>query len=212
MKNAVFVSLFAALFFLAACNKDEPDPTSPKESVLDYYPLAVGNYWVYQRSRCDSAWGSCDALDTDTSRIVKDTLINNKTYYKIISFTELGTKSIGFLRDSLDYIVSSTGNIILSNKDFETVLKEKYEVFNEDTIYYYYAKMYEVMVPVETPAGNFECLDYKISLFTKKDNFEKETGIHHLFAKGIGPVFSQAIYLFSEGGYKLELVDYHINK
>ena len=212
MKSIISLSLLMTIFLFISCNKDEPEPTPapPVESVLDYYPLEIGNYWVYQRSGCDSTWENCDSLDTDTTRVVKDTIINNHTYFKLEGYTELGHKSVAYLRDSSDYIVSSNGNIIFSNKDFESILKERYEIFNGDTIFYYYVKMEEEPVPFESPAGVFECLDRKMTLFIQKDNFEKPINIHHLFAKGVGPVFSQAVYAISLGGYKMELVDYHV--
>ena len=210
MKNVILI-LVSVIFILSSCIKDPEDPVI-QESVLDYYPLSVGNYWVYQRSFCDSTWNHCDSLLTDTSKVVKDTVINNHTYYKVVVFPEIGPKYATYLRDSLDYIVTSKGNIILSSTDFETILKENYEIINGDTIYYYFAKMHQDTAPFETPAGSFNCLDYRISLYVKSDNFEKEYQIHHRFAKYVGPVFNQNMFLFSHGGYKLELIDYHVNQ
>ncbi len=214
MKNVILV-LVSVIFILSSCTKDPDDPATPndplpEESVLDYYPLAVGNYWVYQHSRCDSTWQNCDSIFTDTTKIIKDTIINNHTYYKLESRLFPGFTDYVYLRDSLDYIVNSKGNIIFSNKDFDNILYEKYGIFNGDTLFYYYAKMEEYPGLVETPAGEFNCLDCKIYIFTQKDNFQLPTHTHHLFAKNVGPVFNQAVYLSNMAGVKWELVDYHL--
>ena len=196
----------------SACNKDETDTDpSPQESVLDYFPLNTGNYWVYERSFCDSTWTQCEAKSTDTTFVTKDTLINNIIYYKVEGVNSLGQSVKSFYRDSLNYVVNSNGTILFSSSDFESKMHEQYVIIDEDdTIFYWYYKMQEELFAIHVPAGSFDCLDNKMSFFRKIDDFEKEFNTHQLYAKNIGPIFNQAMFASSGSGYKSELVDYKI--
>jgi len=207
MKRLFLLTLISVVAF-SSCKKDEADPDPiPTESVLQYFPLKTGNYWVYQRSVCDSTWTNCEIKATDTVWVTKDTLINDKTYFKLEDVTVTGQHRSIYYRDSLDYIVDNLGNIVVSNTDFETKLHEEYIIVNEtDTAFYWYNKMQNAPFNIEVPAGNFSCLDNKMSFFRQTDNFETEFNTHQLYAKGTGPVFNQAMFAHSGGGYKRELV------
>jgi len=211
MKRIILLLFIASITF-SSCKKDEPNPDpepEPTESVLAYYPLTVGNFWIYERSFCDSTWEDCTLKSIDTSFVTKDTVINNNTYFKVEGVNPVGQKSTGFLRDSLDYIVSSSGNIVFSNKDFTTKLSEQYIITgNNDTAFYIYTKMHEEPYSIQVPAGDFDCLDRRLSLFSKSDNFESERNTHNLFAKGIGPVYNQVMYVNSGAGFKQELIEF----
>ena len=100
MKHVLLI-IIAFLIVFQACKKDEPDPNpAPQESVLDYFPLTVGNYWIYEFSRCDSTWTECNYSRTDSNYVSKDTMINGHMYYKIEGRNFLFLEPL-FLRDSL---------------------------------------------------------------------------------------------------------------
>ncbi len=69
MKRLIVIVMMAALAF-TACKKSDTDvtpvPPSPEpESVLDYMPLAVGNYWIYESFSCDSGEINCVSKSID---------------------------------------------------------------------------------------------------------------------------------------------------
>ena len=212
----LFIVLFITIiiFTLPSCNeKNETDP-EPQNSIVKYFPLKVGNYWVYERSSCDSSWSDCNSISIDTNWITKDTLINNMMYYKIEGKNVVGHNNPYFLRDSSDYIISPSGHIFLSNKDFENKIHERYEIqpTNNDTLFYIYYQFIDKPNIANVPAGTFDCIDFRGSLFRKQDNFELEFNNHHYFAKDVGPVYQNVLYANSLGGLKRELISYHIDK
>ncbi len=207
MKRVIIVAAIA-LFVFTSCKKDETktDPI-PQETVLDYFPLAIGNYWVYEKSGCDSTWIDCNSISFDTNFVTKDTMLNGLKYYKIEGENLIGHKA-QFIRDSLDYIVDEKGNIIFSNTDFTSILYEQYIVPNNDTLYHWYRKMDETPIVFNVPLGSFTCLDNKLSLFRKQDNFEKEYNTHSAYSKGVGLIYESAMYAGSTGGIKREIVSH----
>ncbi len=209
MKRIILVA-FIAVFAFSSCKKDETKTEpNPPETVLDYLPLAVGNYWVYERSTCDSTWENCNSVSIDTNFVTKDTLINGLNYYKIEGKNLVDNKT-QFVRDSLGYIVDEKGYKLFSNTDFTNVLYEQYIVPNSDTLYHWYTKMDETPITFEVKAGSFLCLDSKLSLFKKHDDFNKELNSHSAYSKHVGIVYENAIYASGTGGIKRELVSYKL--
>ena len=209
MKRIIFLILILAIGF-SSCKKDDPNPEPdpiPQDSVLDYFPLSVGNYWVYERSNCDSTWTDCHTLKNDTIRITKDTLISNQKYFKIESTNPLNYYVPSFLRDSLDYIVNNNGEIIMSHTDFDTKFGEKY-IVSQDTIYHWYVQMQEEYFDIQVPAGTFNCLEKRLSFFRHQENFEHEFNTHVYYAKGIGPVYYNWMYASNTAGIKQELIGF----
>ncbi len=126
--NRIIIGAVILSIVFAACKTDDNNLAPiPEDSVLDYFPLAVGNYWLYQFSSCDSTWENCDSLRVDSNYVSKDTLINGLIYFKLEGKKLVGSAPV-FLRDSLDYIVDSDGHIIFSNTDFTSKLSEEFVI------------------------------------------------------------------------------------
>ncbi len=210
MKHVLLI-IIVSLFVFQACKKDEPDPNpAPQESVLDYFPLTVGNYWIYEVSHCDSTWTECNYTRTDSNFVSKDTVVNGIIYYKIDGRNFLSNEPI-FLRDSLSYIVDLQGDIKFSNTDFDIIFGEEYVIVgNNDTLYHWYNKMDPNPFVVHVPSGEFTCLDNKLSFFRQNENFETEFNSHYALSKNIGLVYENAMFASSTGGIKRELLRYFI--
>ncbi len=210
MKRIILISLMALFIFISCSKKEE---SNPQKTVLTYFPLEVGNYWVYERSGCDSTWSDCSHISTDTNWITKDTLINNHTYFKLEGKSIVGNYTTSYLRDSGDYIVNETGHIIISNTDFDRKIYERYEISpsTNDTLFYIYNLIKDKPNNVEVPAGTYNCIDFRGSFFRKHDNFEKEYNYHNYFAENVGSVYQNAIFASSLGGLKRELVSFNVS-
>lgn len=200
-----------SLVVFQACKKEDSDPnTVPQETVLDYYPLTVGNYWIYKVSRCDSTWTQCDSVRIDSNYVSKDTTINGLNYFKIEGGNFLSNEPL-YIRDSLDYIVDSEGYIMFSSTDYDTKFSEEYIIVgNNDTIYHWYNKMDPEPFVVDVPLGEYTCLDNQLSFFRKKEDFKTEYNSHNAFSKNTGPVYESALFASNTSGYKRELVSYYI--
>ena len=74
MKKVMFV--LGAILSIVACQKSN-QPLPP-----DYYPLAVGNFWVYDMHRVDSVGNNLSLWKTDSTIIVSDTMIGSVQFLK----------------------------------------------------------------------------------------------------------------------------------
>lgn len=79
MRNVFFL---AAIPFFSSCEKDEPiEPQTAKTpaSIEEYYPLSIGNYWIYQQFIYENGTKTVGRIDSTV--ITNDTLIDGKKYY-----------------------------------------------------------------------------------------------------------------------------------
>lgn len=198
---------------LLACKKKDPEvEPKPKDT---YFPLAVGNQWVY-----DTYSVSNDDEETllpdlrDTIRVEKDTLINGKSYFLLrSSFTPNNDIHLIFadmfntaLRDSSGYIVNSDG-VVCFSPDFKS----------HDTLRTYVGRdisYKEVMTDpnkkITVPAGTFKVLAMERHIWVNTPPSPRR--LHHkYFAKNVGPIYNHAFYM-SDGKdvYRKKLVAYHL--
>ncbi len=209
MKRTILVILITLIAFQSCKEKNNPDP---ENAILDYFPLSIGNYWVYERSSCDSTWSDCTILGLDTCHITKDTIIAEQIYYKLEGKNILGNNTPIFLRDSGDYLVNSLGHIQLSIDDINGILHEEYitDPSNTDTLYYIIREMIGDYNSVVVPAGTFECIDDRTTLFRVNEGINEGYSAHNYHAKNVGPVYQNALFASSLGGIKRELISFNI--
>lgn len=223
MKN-LFVLLPLAIFslMLASCEKEPVEHTQP-ESVLKYYPLSIGNYWVYQNYKIDSLGNEEVFPWTDSIVIEQDSMINGNTYYVLINYPNGRTASNqiqGILRDSATYIVDQNGNRIISTSDFGSVLRTRIIAFEGDTLVKSEYLMDSLKTSQTVPAGNFDALDRIANhyLYYYQNNEltdQKEVALKDYYGYGIGPVSLSYTYVDNyfrtKETYERRLTKYHIN-
>ena len=85
MKNILILSIAIVITgCLSSCKKDEATENTPI-TYANFSQLKTGNYWIYERFTVDSAGAAVATGILDSCYIETDTLINNHTYYKLIS-------------------------------------------------------------------------------------------------------------------------------
>ena len=100
----LFVALLTATIY--SCKKDI-EPMTPATSYPNFSQLKVGNYWVYEQFDISSTGIATSRNIFDSCYVEKDTIINSKTYLKIVRPLYYSPqKEIMFLKDSLHYIVN----------------------------------------------------------------------------------------------------------
>lgn len=52
MRKLFFIAILFAIF--SACQKDDDSNQNQTVSEPDYFPMAIGNYWVYQFTNTDT--------------------------------------------------------------------------------------------------------------------------------------------------------------
>lgn len=210
MKRFVIMAIFLVIACYA-CKKDEvvtADP--PKDSVLDYMPLSIGNYWIYETFGCDSGEVNCTSKSIDTSRITKDTVIYGKTYYKLEGNYHLFIDPI-FLRDSGDYLVDHKGRVLFTHTDSLQIFNEQIvNDFYGDTVFYWYDKLISQNEEIMVEAGLFNCMDMRTSFFREEDDFQIEHQGHNYYAKNVGLIKQSAMWASSLDVNKRELVGYYL--
>jgi len=224
MKNTKLIFSLILLFFALTFNACKKDPIENKTSSTaqtnspSYSQLKVGNYWIYQRFEIDSIGNETALNKFDSCFIESDSIIHNQVYYKMmrpkVNGGSLQTYIISFIRDSLHYIVNSGGQIIFSSLDYTTTFQTGHELLNSDTVNYYYLKMDDINFQVNTPLGNFNTLNYKLTMnFWPNYNMMGGTRYYHTrYAENVGIVTETiTLYLFSPTQRERRLIRYHLN-
>ncbi len=217
MKYKTFLMLLLALpviMFSCTTYKDNPTPdTDP-----NYSQLKVGNYWVYQRFSVDSSGNATPQQVFDSCYISKDTIINNKTYFKINKPAHLGMNQNVFCRDSLHYTVTPGGKIVFSSQDFSNILFSSYDIGTaNDTISINTIRMRDRNLPYTVPAGTFETINaYNSFVLKSKSRGDKEFPINCRYAANVGLVAETMVYYISQYSQdrayiERRLVRYHVN-
>jgi hypothetical protein len=151
--------LVIGLFLLTAC----PDDDNKQEEPLEIYPLTVGNNWTYKLNIYPED-DSVETLRESVISIVRDTLVNDKTYFLAEKDGKLSKDRIILKEDGI-YV---TNSIIYNDED---VLVYKYPCKVGDTWekrvsdIYIDAKSLSVVKSLNTkvtvPYGTFECIEYE---------------------------------------------------
>lgn len=207
-RNLLLLSLSACVF--VACDKDNnddpdtpPGPGSP--TIEDFAPLAIGNYWVYQRYQYDSLGNETVTAFTDSVAVVGDTISSGNTYFIL-----QGTRSLvnnqpyrSYVRDSADCLVSISGGTIFSLSGLGEVMWEAVIPPNGTLTWITDPSTVQLSVP----AGTWTCYDmYATAVFPGYP-----TRVMHRFrGEGIGLVQDETVYLASGSGFRHKLTHYHL--
>lgn len=164
MKNLLLLLSICVLVY--SCKKDTESTETPTPvTYTSYSNLKIGNYWVYERLNHDSVGGMYTQLNLfDSSYVEKDTVINGNTYYKLmqINYPYTNDYVAGYLRDSLNFTVTSAGNIVFAAQNFADTFYTHYFVQPvADTICYNFLKMADDNLSTTVPAGVFITKNYK---------------------------------------------------
>lgn len=221
MKNILLLSsFFLATIFISSCKKDKDivptPPATPAPITYDNYSkLAVGNYWIYQKYTIDSLGNILATYGTDSCYVEKDTIINAQTYYKVFRPDPIFFQDYTFERDSLSYIVTSTGKIIFSSTDFTTVFSLNYYINPPiDTVSKVEIKMADKDMIVNAPLGIFTTSNYKIAydIHPPHNVAGRYRNVNTRYAKDIGIVIERLPFFASSPNYtERRLLRYHVN-
>lgn len=188
--------LASMLVMLTSCKKED---LSVEESVLeinettedsvyfsegDFWPMKVGNYWVYENMQIIDGGRLTSIPRIDSIYIEKDTIINGNREFVFSGnqFYERYNDVLFTQRDSLGNLIR--GNIVASmnNSDTLTVVKKS----NYET------KLAMEKKSITIPAGTFQVLSAKTITHDLTNN--TTTTDREMFAKGIGRVFMSLSY------------------
>jgi hypothetical protein len=149
-----------SILVLIGCKKE--DPTTPIASVecgtvsrTAYFPNSPGSYWIYEWYNVNDTSGTETALVVadDTTKIIGDTLIGGESYYIWEGYTyhsAIYSRHKRYLKDSLDFVVDSSGNIIQAPDSHLDTIGTNHNPAMQ--VYYYNDNWYD---SITVPAGEF---------------------------------------------------------
>lgn len=202
-----YLLIFSA-FFIASCTTDD---TSINTGVTDpttkeYYPLTVGSYWVYDVYEADTSLTKLTLVETDSVVVIKDTVINGSTYV-LVRRSFFGDT---FFRDSSGIIVQGDGIPVMSITSGITLLNTY--TIPQDTAYTISLRMAMGDSLITVPAGQFQAKIAIGSVDSKESvaGWMKHRTFHAAFARNVGCIFQQMMWLGSGGGFEFRLRRYSI--
>lgn len=160
--NMIFTLAILGLFSFS-CKKNSTETITSSES--GYIRLKVGNYWVYKIYKVDTNGVETDQNKTDSTYILKDTLVRGCTYYISIShpFPSSLTYEKSVLRDSAGYLLT-LNNYGITNKIFSVDNFTDFLFIDSTNSYVRKGRMTGKDSVVTVPAGTFITRSFRIAV------------------------------------------------
>jgi hypothetical protein len=207
MKKVVLALLISVS--LISCKKNSEDQVCPDPvthpttaSANDYFQLAVGNYWVYDRYRIDT--NGVETLSSyDSSYVSGDTIVNGIQWYILHDLY-----FVKWLRDSAGYILDTNNSVNFTNAIFNTNVSFEYV----NGIAYLESACISPQTNITVPVGNFSTYEWRTQITSVQVNYpwDPVRYAHSYYAEGIGKV--KQVYFFASGPdyYERRLARYHV--
>jgi hypothetical protein len=219
-QKTFFLSVALISTMIYSCKKDkDTDPTAPTTCITypNFSQLKVGNYWVYEQFDIDAIGNATSKNTFDSCYVEKDTIINSKTYLKMVKPNPYSTNQsdISYQKDSLHYIVNSNGKILFSSQDFSTIFEYRYFLAGpNDTVCQIVKQMADENLTVTTLAGTFTTSNAKetYSMYPNSASVGNPRNKHTRYAENMGIVIETLPFFASSPNYiERRLVRYHFN-
>ncbi len=207
MKNNLL--LLASLFLFIACNEDDEETICPPNFGIEsnaYFPMEVGNYWVYEFQTYFLDGSTSGNTSIDSLIVVGDTLIDNQQYF-IFTTNKPSPGVTWFLKDSAGTVLSRGGSMVLPPNPRQDFYNEHYGTAEGDTVYHYYDQFPSLDV-VSTNFGSEECLLQEATHIAYPP-FGNDPVVDTSYYASFGPV--QRSYAYLSGAKMVGvLTDYHL--
>lgn len=213
MRSLLFAS--SVVLFVTACKKDEdpaPSPApGPSYGVSDFSKLAVGNYWVYQKSNLDTAGNVSSVTANYDSVFVSGTSVVNGNTYAVLSKAVNGTVIPGMeelRRDSADCVVDGHGRIMFRYGVFDQIAWTYVDPF----VFQYDWYLSGAMSAISVAAGTFNAHGLNCEL-TQVGNLvppPTDRDFVSWWAPSVGKVREDSYYYSSGTGIRRDLVRYYV--
>jgi hypothetical protein len=211
MKQLTLLCAMALLSFMA-CQKENAS-TTPIINTENYFPMKVGNYWIYVNSEVSSDGVETVLEGQDSVFIEKDTVINSKLYYKFMTYYSKSKNYYqgSLLRDSSQNILNEKGKLVFSAQNFTDTIevdrsKNSLEMFKSK-----YVKL-EKEDNVKSSSGIHNCVDVRLTAILKQPAADGDTVrySHNYYANNVGPLQKTCGYVSTRAYTKRDLLRYKV--
>jgi len=217
MRKIIYLSLVFLILGIASCKKQNtqtPEVIPPVQEP-NYYPLEIGNYWVYENYRLKDGQEELMA-ELDSIIVVKDTMIRYERYFILDCFIEpFGSKKIRILRDSMSYITDPYGRLSFTMNNLGDIFYHSIQYDNDgDTAVYQELSIHPELESLSLAIGDFEAIN-RITDFilfpgsNQPDSLVYRSSDAH-FIDGIGQATDFLFYASGSMSFEKQLLRYHI--
>jgi hypothetical protein len=213
MKRLMIVTLLILPLLFFSCKKDNSEQSVPQS---DFVKLETGNYWIFDFYKIDTNGVETKLDHTDSSFILKDTLINGNQYFvkvsDLIQFEKSSMMTMVsdtmFLRDSSGYLVTPTGFIMFARDNFTDVIHAD----TASTLTWWEYKMTGKDSIVTVPAGTFTTRTMGVTYYPLSPNYPWGIRkVYNVYGAGVGMVkYTYALYSQPDH-YEARLLRYNVN-
>jgi hypothetical protein len=185
--------------FLYACTKTaEPNP-NPADS-YQYFPIEVGDYKLYKQVTFNYAVGTKVVKDTaQVKETVTSKTVNNSDTFFVIERTEKGKNDLFFKPTLVYQVIVNPQRVILEERNnysiyllYPLYLREKWninQINGRDEVK-------ATIVPYDSLPPKLITTKNLIKVQTDSTNNLINMAVNYtLFAKGIGPIYSEKSYI-----------------
>lgn len=202
--------------FLSACSKEYYEVYNVNDSNIilasNFFPMAVGNEWIYKVSNCDNFEQNCTLARYDTVRIIADSIAGLDTFYLFSSSSLFFKKA---LKADSSILIDSEGNIKLStDKSLESIVSYNMpsdSVMGSSITQQGYYHLLDDEFALYVPAGIFPVINFQGQLYSPLNNYSVKYYNNNYYSKNVGLVKFTYQYFNSQDVVKNELVSYNLN-
>lgn len=212
MKYLVLSILTITILF-TGCKADDDSSTSTPDPVVEdpvFFPLALGNYWLYEVVKIDAEGNEEIQPEIDTVKIIGTRLINGEIYHIMYESSRFFgySPTTSLVRDSSGFLVNSSGRILLSNTNFGEVL-ETIELEVDDIRIEF--TMHGDIETVNVPLGDFDCQNFE-GVLIEMNEIDSINKLINFYSNEVGLVKSNDLFLLYPAGRSTErrLIDFHL--
>lgn len=214
MKKVCVLALSLVVFFTFSCKNESAIQEDSISVAPDYYPMAIGNYWVYNYYEVDSNGDEILILENDTVIVVGDTLIKGMQFFKISErlYATSKEKRIVYRTLQESQISDENNEPLLSYNDFNTKLAEEIKYQDEELLYEKYLVIEPFEGTVQLPSGNFDDVINRKTVMTGHllQMPINPRILNSYYANGVGQLTYEYAYSQQNGYFIKKLVAYQI--
>jgi hypothetical protein len=219
MKNYFIVGLILMIGIVSCQKEDHPESKSVSQdkTLLNYFPVTTGSYWVYNTYEIDSTGNETLFSESDTVAVVGDTLLNGKEYKVFYGKYYKNSYSKKYYRDSAGYIINRENKIIFNPNNFADTLNKEVQYLSNNKLWFIsFILMKKVDSSVTVPTGKYDKILNSEFIIEVNDSLKTKMCFDYLYAPNIGIVLSQHAwfeqYLQEKKYYERRLISFNVVK
>lgn len=207
----LFLLIALPVLLITACRDDDDSSSQMVDDALDFMPLEVGAYWVYDTENASSS----EPTSTDTIEVVASFADGEDTIYELESTSSfLSSAFIPTrlrLRDGKLYFDDEDNTnlfLTVSTEDAGTIIYTEDIPQDLGVINYSYD---DELASITTSAGSFDCVNIEGEILANDTSAPAhESRLNNFFAEGVGLVSARRFFWSNGAPIDIKLVEFFL--